>query len=55
MNNDAYGIKEAFVFQNDNVSMKGNVVYYPIYMLMFVENKKFVNELIYTLDIDILK
>ncbi len=31
-----YGIEEAFVFTNGNVEVKGQVVYYPIYMLMFL-------------------
>jgi len=37
MNNKDYAIKEAYVFQNDNVCVKGKIVYYPIYMLMFVK------------------
>ena len=35
----AYGIREAFVFCNDNVKISGGVIYYPIYMLMFLEKK----------------
>lgn len=31
-----YSINEAFVFTNYNVEVKGNYVYYPIYMLMFI-------------------
>ena len=34
-----YSIEEAFVFSNYNVEVKGNLVYYPIYMLMFMENE----------------
>ncbi len=34
-----YSIEEAFVFSNFNVEVKGNLVYYPIYMLMFLENE----------------
>ncbi len=33
-----YTIEEAFVFSNYNVQVKGNIVYYPIYMLMFIHN-----------------
>ena len=33
-----YSIDEAFVFSNYNVEIKGNIVYYPIYMLMFIED-----------------
>ncbi len=32
-----YSIEEAFIFSNYNVETKGNYVYYPIYMLMFME------------------
>ena len=34
-----YSIEEAYVFSNYNVEVKGNLVYYPIYMLMFMENE----------------
>ncbi|MCD8308145.1 MAG: ATP-binding protein [Clostridia bacterium] len=33
-----YGIKEAFILTNDNISVDGNRVYYPIYMTMFIKN-----------------
>ena len=33
-----YAIDEAFVFALSNVEVKGNVVYYPIYMLMCLQN-----------------
>lgn len=33
-----YSIDEAFIFSNYNVEVKGNLIYYPIYMIMFVEN-----------------
>ncbi len=55
MDNQNYAIKEAYVFQNDNVSVKGKIVYYPIYMLMFVERSSVKNDMIYKLDLDILK
>lgn len=34
-----YAINEAFILSNYNVEVKGNLVYYPIYMLMFIENE----------------
>lgn len=55
MSNENYKIKEAFVFQNDNVSINKNIIYYPIYMLMFIEQSTLKNDLIYKLDLDILK
>lgn len=32
-----YAIEEAFVLSNYNVEVKGNIIYYPIYMLMFIK------------------
>lgn len=37
-----YTIEEAFIFSNYNVEVKKNLVYYPIYMLMFIENESIV-------------
>ncbi len=34
-----YSIDEAFVFTNHNVEVKGNYTYYPIYMLMFMNDE----------------
>ena len=31
-----YSIEEAFILSNYNVEVKNNLVYYPIYMLMFI-------------------
>lgn len=36
-----YSIEEAFVLSNYNVEVNGNLVYYPIYMLMFIEDEEF--------------
>lgn len=33
-----YAIEEGFVLSNYNVEVKGNLIYYPIYMLMFIES-----------------
>lgn len=55
MANEDYAIPKAYVFQNDNVSTNGKIVYYPIYMLMFVEHKGLKTDLIYKLDLDVLK
>jgi len=32
-----YALKQAYVFTDYNVEAKGNIVYYPIYMLMFLK------------------
>lgn len=37
-----YSIEEAFIFSNFNIEVKGNLVYYPIYMLMFLEQEDMV-------------
>ena len=41
LNNKDYGIKNAFVFSNFNVEVNGNVIYYPIYFIMFLEEQSF--------------
>ena len=55
LSNPDYSIKEAYVFQNDNIMTKDKIIYYPIYMMMFLENKIVIPDPIYKLDIDILK
>ena len=55
LSNTAYEIPEAFVFQNSNISTRGNITYYPIYMIMFVKMERQQDEMIYKLDLDILK
>ncbi len=34
-----YSIEEAFVFTNYNIEVSGNYIYYPIYMLMFLDKE----------------
>ena len=34
---EAYDISRAYVFTNDNVSCEGAITYYPIYMIMFLQ------------------
>lgn len=38
MENESYGLKRAVVLTNDNVKVKGNVVYLPVYMAAFIKN-----------------
>ncbi|MBR6775131.1 MAG: AAA family ATPase, partial [Bacteroidales bacterium] len=39
MNCKEYDLQEAVVFNNDNLRVKDNIVYAPIYMVMFIEKK----------------
>ena len=39
MNCKEYDLQEAVVFNNDNLCVKDNIVYAPIYMVMFIEKK----------------
>lgn len=55
MSNEDYDIPKAYVFQNENVSLNGKIIYYPIYMIMFVERGGLKSDLIYKLDLDVLK
>jgi len=52
MKNPEYGIKRAVVLCNDNVKVRGAVVYMPIYMLMFMEKVKDEGPKIYKLDLE---
>lgn len=44
-------IESEMVFCNDNVSVKGPVTYFPVYMLMFLKNEHIDNDFIYKLDL----
>lgn len=55
LGNKDYAIPTAFVFQNDNVSIDGRIVYLPIYMLMFLQKEETSAPQIYKLDLDGLK
>ena len=50
MENQDYAIPTAFVFQNDNIRVDGRIVYFPIYMLMFLQKEQIPESLIYKLD-----
>ena len=50
-----YGIKRAFVFYDGNLKIKENVIYMPIYMMMFLKKDTDRKQLIYKLEIDALK
>lgn len=51
MANEDYAIPQAYVFHNGNVSTKDKIVYYPIYMLMFVQKLNEPDEMIYKIDL----
>lgn len=55
MTNANYAIPVAYVFHNGNVSVSENVFYYPIYMLMFVHKEKLQEDMLYRLDLDVLR
>lgn len=53
--NEQYQINRAFVFCNENVHVKGKVVYCPIYMIMFLKRENETEKMIYTPDFSILQ
>ena len=55
MANEDYAIPVAYVFHNGNISTKGRVTYYPIYMLMFLHKEKEPGDMVYRLDLSALK
>ena len=50
-----YAIPAAYVFHNGNVNTDGKIAYLPIYMLMFIEQKKPEGDMIYKLDLSALQ
>ena len=54
MKNPRYNIHEAFVFCNGNVNKKDNIIYYPIYMVTFLNKEKKLGDMIYKLDLSAL-
>ena len=55
MANADYGIPFAYVFHNGNVEQTDRVIYLPVYMLMFLTREKETGEMIYTIDLSVLK
>ena len=55
MANANYAIPAAYVFHNGNVCKKNAITYYPIYMLMFVQKEKAPEDMIYRLDLEVLR
>ena len=55
LENKRYGIKEAYVFYNGNIEMQGSVVYYPVYMIMFLQKESVPENMIYRINLDELK
>lgn len=43
MSNEEYGIPKAIVFSNGNVERVANILYYPIYMLMYLQPEVLAN------------
>ena len=54
LSNPQYDIPQAFVFSNENISQKGKIQYYPIYMLMFLEKHVEMEETVYKPDFSVL-
>ena len=53
--NEEYAIPKAFVLHNGNVSVNNKIVYYPVYMLMFLQKETNLGHVIYKPDMDILR
>ena len=45
--NDEYGIKRAIVLTNSNMAVRGNILYAPVYMTMFLRHRPSVEPIIY--------
>jgi hypothetical protein len=51
LGNKRYGIEQAFVFCNENVSMQEQIVYCPIYMIAFLKKHKIEEDIFYRIDL----
>jgi len=51
LNSPQYKIKKAIVFSNENIKIKDNIHYLPIYMIMFLRPKSLAKNLIYKVDL----
>lgn len=54
MNNPRYGVENAYVFCNENVHVKDNIRYYPIYMIGFLQKEEQMEDFIYKPDLSVL-
>lgn len=50
ISHEEYDIQQGYVFCNGNVEVNGNLIYLPIYMLMFLQKKELPDEIIYDTD-----
>ena len=50
LNQADFGIGEGYVFCGGNIEQAGNIVYFPIYMLMFLQKKELPEELLFETD-----
>jgi len=50
LNCKEYAIPEGIVFCNGNTEVNGNIIYYPIYMLMFIQKQELPDNLILNTD-----
>jgi hypothetical protein len=55
MRNERYGIEQAFVFCNENISVQEHIVYYPVYMIAFLKKTKIEEDIFYRIDLTGLK
>ena len=51
--NKDYDIEKAYVLYNENIKRVGNIVYLPIYLMMFIKNREIEN-LIWKIDLSSL-
>ena len=51
--NKDYDIEKAYVLYNENIKRVGNIVYLPIYLMMFIKNRE-IEKLIWKIDLSSL-
>ena len=51
MSNPDYGIRKAYVLCNDNLHKTGNIEYIPVYMVIFIQKNRDVEDLVYKVEL----
>ncbi|MDW7656188.1 MAG: AAA family ATPase [Bacillota bacterium] len=55
MQTEAYQIPQAFVLSNENVCVAGKIHYLPVYMTMFLKKNELPDDLVYKIDLGVLR
>ena len=55
LSNPEYRLEKSIILSNANISVEGEITYYPIYMTMFIQRDSIPSDMVYTPDISVLQ